>query len=293
MGSEKGLFKMNKLIEYFKSLRPQQWYKNLLILLVPFFSRQLFSLDFFTLLGYISLCLISSSNYIINDIIDIKKDKINPEKSKRPLATGNIRKREAIMLFVITLGLSFIFAYTVNLLFVTLIGTIFVNSLLYTFWLKQKKYMDVISISINFIIRALSGHIIVNASLSYWLIICTFFISFMMASAKRYSEYHFVYKKKGKKKILSHYSSEDLKYLLIITMICLMISLSIFPFFSEFAQNLVYLLPLTIYLCLRYMQLTFNGSEIARFPELFYKEKKLASLGILYGICIFILIYLV
>jgi 4-hydroxybenzoate polyprenyltransferase len=81
-----------RIIEYLKLIRIQQWYKNLWIFLSVFFVGELFNTAVIehVIIGFIALCLVSSANYVINDIIDIKTDKLHPEKKFRPLADVNL-----------------------------------------------------------------------------------------------------------------------------------------------------------------------------------------------------------
>src|SRR3989338_7379404 len=115
------------MFKHLKILRPQQWYKNLLIYLPLIFGKQLLDFNnFLTItLGFISLCLISSANYIINDIIDLKKDKQHPEKSKRSLASGKVSIREAVFLALLSLIISFIMAVNLSFYFLLSIVSIF------------------------------------------------------------------------------------------------------------------------------------------------------------------------
>lgn len=286
-----------KLYQYIRLLRPQQWYKNLLIFAVPIFAKQIFNLDIYSIyiLGFLCLCLISSSNYILNDIIDKKEDQYNPEKKTRPIASGKVTITEALILFFFIFIAATILAYYLNKWFFFLMVLLFVNTQIYSIWLKHEIYLDILIIGINFVIRAFSGYAFLqNIEISHWLIICTFFLSMVLASGKRYSEFCFLKEeRKNHRKVLSHYTLENLKILLIISIICFLMSLSIFPFFSLFAKNLIYLLPLAIYLCLRYLCLTTSGSEIGRHPELFYKDLRLLTPMIIYIVGVFCLIYFV
>ena len=99
---------IDRIRSYIKLLRPQQYYKNLLVFLGLIFSQKLFnySLYFPLILGFITLCLISSTNYIINDLKDLEKDKTHPEKKTRPLAAGKIKPIEAKILAIITFVMS-------------------------------------------------------------------------------------------------------------------------------------------------------------------------------------------
>src|SRR3989338_7555049 len=97
---------------YLDLFRVSQWYKNLLIFIPITFSFNLLNFDFLikTIFGFISLCLISSSYYIINDLKDVKKDKFHPEKKNRPIASGAVKIHEAgifsLILFIISISLS-------------------------------------------------------------------------------------------------------------------------------------------------------------------------------------------
>ena len=102
---------MLNLLDYFKLFRVNQWYKNIVIFIPLFFSLQLFNKDLFlnTLIGFFSLCFISSSGYIINDFSDIKKDKHHPEKKNRPLVSKKIKIPVALILSMILVTLKMVF----------------------------------------------------------------------------------------------------------------------------------------------------------------------------------------
>src|SRR3989344_5737224 len=98
--------------DYLNLARVRQWYKNLVIFLALFFSGNLFSVEliYFSALGFLALCLVSSGNYILNDLADIKKDQNHPEKKHRPLAAGKIKPISAVflalLLFLLGISLS-------------------------------------------------------------------------------------------------------------------------------------------------------------------------------------------
>jgi 4-hydroxybenzoate polyprenyltransferase len=80
------------LVELFKSIRPQQWLKNLFIFAPLIFSENIFNRSMFlqSLLAFAVFCLLSGALYILNDLKDIKEDRLHPIKSKRPLAAGKL-----------------------------------------------------------------------------------------------------------------------------------------------------------------------------------------------------------
>src|SRR3989338_10440056 len=176
--------------DYFNLFRARQWYKNLVIFLAIIFGGKLLDIQRWEtlLLGFIALCIISSSNYIINDIIDFRKDRLHPEKKNRPLAAGKISLVNAFLCFLILVTGGFYLAYLLSVNFFLLSLSLFFINQVYSFTLKNEPFADLISISTNFVIRAVSGSVLINLDISPWLILCTFFLALFLGSAKRHSE---------------------------------------------------------------------------------------------------------
>ncbi len=277
---------MNK---YLRLLRTYQWYKNLLVFL-PLVFAGLFldgNLLFKTFLGFLSLCLVSSANYIVNDIIDVNKDRYHPEKKNRPIASGEIGIELAVFFGLICLLISFFTAYKIDLLFLIAPIFLFLFNLIYSLWLKNEIFVDILAISINFVVRAVSGIFIIHRNISPWLILCPFFLSLFIASGKRKADLDVLGEDAYKhKEVLRYYSKEVSNFLMIITTSLLTISYSLYVFLSN--HHLLFIsLPFAIYVIFRYSYLIYNGSEIARKPELFYKDKRL-----LIGIVLWVLMVL-
>ncbi|MEK6857160.1 MAG: UbiA family prenyltransferase, partial [Nanoarchaeota archaeon] len=116
------------LLQLIKLCRPQQWYKNFLVFLPLIFVGRLFEKELLLLsiAGFVALCFMSSTNYILNDLFDMKKDRLNSEKKSRPLASGAVKPWQALIvagvLFAssiwIALNFSKYFAYSLLFLFV-------------------------------------------------------------------------------------------------------------------------------------------------------------------------------
>ena len=132
----KNVIKRMPLIEI---MRPHQWYKNLLIFMPIIFSMNLRNIELYPLVltGFVLLCCISSVNYVINDLRDVEADKKHPEKRNRPLPSGRISKRQAliyaIFLFIISISVSFY----LNALFGASVLALFLTVLIYTLYLKN------------------------------------------------------------------------------------------------------------------------------------------------------------
>lgn len=171
-------------------MRPQEWTKNLLVFTGVIFSRSLFDLhDLWTsTAGFLLFCAASSGIYIFNDLCDIEADRQHPIKSKRPLAAGdlniNLARIAMILLFAIaalgSLALSFSFALII-VLYLSI-------CLAYSLQLKNIVILDVILIASGFVLRAISGAVLIDVTISEWLIICTSMVALLVGFGKRRHE---------------------------------------------------------------------------------------------------------
>ena len=172
---------------YLRLLRPKDWAKNLFIFIPLFFSGQLFHWSLYPelLLGVLAFCCFASSIYIINDYRDIDDDKKHPVKSKRPLASGAVSKKVAVLisLFLILLGL--VIGYSIKEKFLFVLVIYFVLNLGYSFGLKNIPILDIVIVAIGFVLRIKGGAVIANIGLSEWLNIMVFLLALFMAIGKR------------------------------------------------------------------------------------------------------------
>ncbi|MFH1637750.1 MAG: UbiA family prenyltransferase [Candidatus Woesearchaeota archaeon] len=275
-------------------LRLRQWYKNLVVFLPILFVGRLFDAHglFLTCLGFVALCLVSSSSYIINDIADRKSDRFHPEKKLRPIASGKVKVLAAALLSSLLLVLGMGLAYFLSLGFLLAIVALFTVSLLYTFWLKKEALVDIIVISVNFVIRAASGAFIISVVVSPWLVLCTFFLSLFLASGKRSADLELLKGKASKyKEVLRHYTPEATHLLAVISATLLIVAYSLYSFLSLYPWLLL-TLPIALYVTLRYLFLIRSGSFIARRPELAYKDKRLVMGILLWVMGVLLVIYI-
>ena len=179
------------------SLRPRQWTKNLVLFAGLVFSekRILFvpMAWFYAFSGFVIFCALSGCVYLLNDLVDLEKDRIHPEKRLRPIASGRVTMQEAKVVFLVLLIGCFFLSFQFPVLFFLSTLAYFVVNLLYSFWLKNIVILDVLSIATGFVIRALAGIGAVQAVdpgvyMSHWLILCTFMLALFLALAKRRQE---------------------------------------------------------------------------------------------------------
>jgi 4-hydroxybenzoate polyprenyltransferase len=287
------------LTAIFKLLRPQQWYKNFMIFLPIVFSMQLFNSEWFlaSVWGFIALCLVSSANYVLNDIVDRKRDAIHPEKKHRPIASGRISTLLGSFIFVILLVIGLLLGMTLTLKFTIILGLLFVLTLVYSTWLKHVAFADILVIGVNFILRAGAGvYVIVQKQAAFelispWLILCPFFLALFLASGKRYADLALLGEKaKHHKKVLSVYTKDTSRQLILISTTLLVISYSLYTVLGQHIRLLI-TLPFALYAIFRVLYIFETKPETARKAELIIKDKGVLIGGILWFVTGLIAIY--
>jgi len=175
---------------YFYILRPQQWIKNLFVLLPLVFANRLF--DFSALLtdviAFFCFCGVASSVYVLNDIVDLSADKIHPTKKLRPMAAGKVPLSSAALIAVLLFSVSIYVACLLQLQFGFVLGVYFMINVVYSLWLKQLVIIDVMCIGIFYVLRVIAGAVVIQVEISHWLIICTAVLALFIGFNKRRHE---------------------------------------------------------------------------------------------------------
>lgn len=172
-------------------LRPHQWLKNLFIFLPLFFGELLTDWHclYFSLLVFFAFSFAASSIYCFNDIWDVEADKLHPKKCKRPIASGCVSKRIAYLLMLLCVVLSIIvLSFCGKERFYPLLATIglyFLMNIAYCVKLKHFALIDVIIISLGFVLRIFAGGIATGVFISQWIVLMTFLLALFLAFAKR------------------------------------------------------------------------------------------------------------
>ncbi len=275
-------------------LRVRQYYKNLVIFLPLIFSLSLFSIPSWTIMlyGFIVLCMISSGSYILNDILDRKKDRAHPEKKTRPIASGKVpvMVAAAISFLLYLSGLAFSI-FLSKTFFLTVIAFT-ISGLIYTLWGRDEPFLDILLISINFVLRAVSGAFLIGVAISPWLILCPFFLALFLAVSKRRAEASFL----GRSAIshrpsLKAFTPALTSGMMAITTSLLIISYSLYCFLSVQNKLLMITLPIVLYGIFRYIYLVESGSAIARHPEKALLDLRLMFSGLAWLVAVLLVIY--
>lgn len=252
------------LLLFLKAMRPKQWTKNGVVFAGLIFGGLALHGDSLvkSVLAFVAFCLVSSATYIINDFRDRHADALHPKKRYRPLASGRLHPQmaltAALFMLVGTLVASFQLSATLG---ITILAYT-LNSLLYSYWLKKFAIVDVLSIAIGFILRAVAGAVVLSVPISSWLLVCTAFLSLFLGFGKRKKELLEMAHLSGQtRQSLLQYTPELLDQMLTVVTACTIMSYSMYTFMSGHSQWLMATIPFIFYGIFRYQSLVYMGGH--------------------------------
>ncbi|NPD67640.1 UbiA family prenyltransferase [Lichenicola cladoniae] len=177
------------LKSWLRLLRVHQYVKNGL-LLVPLMTAHLFQLTALVhaLLGIVAFSLCASSVYLLNDLVDLRSDRSHTTKHLRPLACGAIPLGQAVALMPVLLATSMAIGWFVSPAFFAVLCGYYALTTAYSFVLKRKMLVDVVTLAALYSIRVIAGGVAIDVVLSEWLLGFSMFIFMSLALIKRYAE---------------------------------------------------------------------------------------------------------
>jgi decaprenyl-phosphate phosphoribosyltransferase len=281
---------------YLRLMRLKHYLKNGLIILPLIFSGNLF--DYVelgrVLVGFIVFSLLASVIYIINDIHDVENDRKHPTKCKRPLASGEISIRNAIILLVILTLLASVSNYFIAedqlLIWGTLLFYVGIN-VAYSAGIKNVALLDVFVLVLGYLVRVYYGALIIGVEVSSWLYLTVISMAFFLGLGKRRNEMG--KQGTGARKVLKQYSVAFLDKNMYT---CLGLTIM---FYSLWCETMVRVLgnslilstvPLVIMICMRY-SLIIEGNSAGDPVDVVFSDRIILLLIALYGIIIFTLLY--
>lgn len=283
------------LLKYIiKEIRVKQYTKNIFIYAATLFSGNIFNLEILKLTteAFIAFSLIASVVYILNDIMDKEKDKQHPKKCHRPIASGKISVKLAMILICIFCFISFYISYNININLSSIILIYLIMNILYSWKFKHIVIIDVMIIAIGFVLRALAGVVVINLGTTTWFILCIFMLSLFLAIGKRRAEMKIFAESIGNtRKVLEQYSEQLLDQLLIIVTAMTLTSYSLFAIQMTYAheyilgEDLSYMMitiPIVVYGIFRYLYLIYIKGLGEAPDEILLKDKSIRITIVIY-----------
>ncbi len=292
--------------------RPNQWVKNLIVFTAIIFSGKLFDGTLFirTVTAFVILCMLSSTSYILNDIIDYSYDKKHPAKRNRPIASGQLSIPDAtFVVFMLTL-VSLIISLFFSIPFFLIAFAFILLHFFYSLYFKLHPVLDIFTISFSFMLRAFAGSVTTGYHIQIWLLLTVFFISLFIATVKRHAE--LVTHGRETRSSLYFYKEHMLDFLtttfatLTITSYSLytflenppLIHTPLSPLFSSILPDFearkwfMITIPLVVYGIARYAQLLYEKDQGETPEKIITQDKPLIAAIILWGLIVISLIYL-
>jgi len=183
---------MKTIYHLFQSFRIRDWIGNLFVFIPLIFAGLIFDCGFFLKAAeaFFLFSLSAGAVSILNDVLDIEKDKKHPEKSKRPIASGKLNSGIALFISSLLIVLSLWLAIQINLKFALLLSLFIILDIVYSLWLEKARFINSVFVALTYVLRVYAGGAIINLSLNIWYFIFSFLFGL----------FHFFYKKKKEHK---------------------------------------------------------------------------------------------
>ena len=308
------------LYNILRLLRPRQWIKNFALFAAITFAGELFNAPVLNsvILAFIAFCGLSSATYVINDIFDVKKDKLHPFKKFRPLASGEIPISFGFSLALLLIAGSLLVAKFIAPTFFAICLLYLAIQFLYSSFIKSIAVLDILAIASGYILRVYGGEFASGFHISVWLLLTTISISLFLAVGKRRSELTLLSGTTGTniaatRKALSHYSDRLLDVYASIFATSTFVSYALFTFLENpggFRLNLDIIVPTAlasfferkwlmitiipvVYGLMRYLQDIYEKHEGESPERVLLSDKPLLIDVIIWVILVVFLIYFV
>ena len=263
------------LLEVILSMRPRQWTKNLIIFLpLPFTINQYWRLSevptairmtLESLAAFAVFCLLSGAVYLINDLADMEKDRQHPFKRHRPLASGRLGRVPAMVAVSLLLVVSLSGAFLLNWVFGIVALAYFAIMLSYSYQLKHVVLVDVLTIAVGFVLRAVAGAVAIEVPISPWLYVCTILGAVFLGLGKRRHELLLLEGDAGRhRQILEEYSAQLLEQMIVLAGAATLMAYSLYTFSAENVPKnyaMMLTIPFVLYGIFRYLYLIHIKNE--------------------------------
>ena len=281
-----------------KSMRPRQWTKNVFVFVPLFFDRKLTDPESLlrTLAAFVLFCLMSSAVYLMNDLVDIEKDRQHPKKKNRPLPAGELSPAVAALAAVVFALGSLLAGYylTPNLALILLIYLLL--QIAYTLWLKNIVLVDVLVVSSGFILRIAAGVAVIDVErFSPWLYVFSGFLALFLVLGKRRHELVLLGDEGAShRSILSEYNIDLIDRMLGIVTTGAVVAYSLYTFLAEGLpanHAMMLTIPFVLYAIFRWLYLIHVRHEGGAPEDIVLRDRPLQLDIVLWVVVVFVALY--
>lgn len=288
-----------------QAMRPRQWLKNILLLAGLYFPESRSKVPLLlhpeairrALAGFALFCALSSAVYILNDIIDAPRDRLHPKKKNRPIAAGHLGLGVAILVGVILAVVGLTGACALSFAFF-LCATAYLGMMIaYSLALKEVFLVDVMIISMGFIIRAVSAVIVLRSpnlqvELTPWFVICVLFLSLFLAFCKRRGELLKLEENAANhRKVLEEYSHNLLDVGIGVCATATILAYALYATTHPRPWMMLTTLPFVIFGVFRYIHLAYSHHEGDAPEDVLLSDYSLMGCIVLWGMALLLVFY--
>ena len=281
------------------SVRPGQWTKNLLIFAGLLFGRQLLNPTALVLsvAAFVIFCALSGVVYLINDVVDRNSDRQHPLKALRPIASGAVSPATATGTAFVLGAIGLVAAFELNARFGTVATAYLALLVLYSGWLKQIVIIDVLTIAIGFVIRAVAGAVAIDVEISHWLLVCTILGALFVSLAKRRHELVLLANDAmSHRRILGEYSPHLLDQMIAVVTASTLVAYVFYTISPETQQKfgtpwLGLTIPFPLYGIFRYLYLVHQREGGGSPADLLLTDRPLLACVALWALSVALIIY--
>lgn len=253
-------------------MRPRQWTKNAIVFAALVFDHQLGDMTrLATVVGaFVAFCLASSAIYLLNDLRDLESDRLHPAKRLRPIASGLVSPRLALVATGVLLAVALPLATVLQPEFGLVVAVYVLLMVGYSLFLKHVVILDVFAIAAGFVLRAAGGAVVIDVPISPWLYVCTVLLALFIGFGKRRHELLLLEDAAGShRRNLDEYSPELLDHFILITAAATVMAYSLYTFAAESLpddHSMMLTIPFVLYALFRYLFLV-HRREAGGSPE--------------------------
>ena len=284
---------MKTLRTLVRLLRVKQWTKNAVVFAAFVFAlgdrnQNLAAWELWKVcLAALSFCLVSSAVYVINDLRDAPQDRLHPIKKRRPIAAGEVAPARALGVVAVLLALGLGGAWRLDPWLLAVVGAYLVLQTAYSLGLKRIPLVDVVMISIGFVLRALAGAVVVHVPISPWLLLCAMLLALFLGLCKRRHE-KVNLAGAGTRASLESYDERLLDLLIAMMGAASLVCYSIYTLWPETVDKfgtpwLGATIPFVIFGLFRYMDLVYRQDQGDRPEHILLTDGPLLADVALYG----------
>lgn len=284
--------------ELLKTMRPRQWTKNMFFLAALVFDAKLFDPDYLipSIAGFLLLCLASGTVYLINDLVDLEKDKQHPVKRNRPLPSGRLQPKTAVIATILFIVIGQPLGYLLDPGYGLILSGYLLLQILYSFLLKNIVLIDALSIAAGFVLRVGAGVALVDVErFSPWLFVCMTLLALFLAFGKRRHELVLLREDANNHRaILNEYSLSLLDQIITIVVAANIIAYALYTFSAEgLPENHLMMLtiPYVLYALFRYLYLIHVRGQGGAPEEILLGDRPFIASVFLWGASVFAIFY--